>query len=62
MPADVIRRMRSDFPNDPRSPFYDETGAPMKPFAVLKIQKQRSYARKCSEEENGNLQFFIKRK
>ncbi|XP_067628122.1 spondin-1 [Eurosta solidaginis] len=55
IPADVIRRMRSDFPNDPRSPFFDESGAPMKPLAILKIRRQRLYERLCEDEESNNV-------
>ncbi|KAL7736313.1 hypothetical protein ACLKA6_014789 [Drosophila palustris] len=54
VPPDVIRRIRSDFPNDPRSPFYDETGAPMKPMATLTIRRQRIYERRCLDEESNN--------
>ncbi|KAH8384614.1 hypothetical protein KR093_002647 [Drosophila rubida] len=54
VPPDVIRRMRSDFPNDPRSPFYDETAKPMKPMAVLTIRRQRIYERRCLDEESNN--------
>ncbi|XP_017476494.1 PREDICTED: spondin-1 [Rhagoletis zephyria] len=55
VPADVIRRMRSDFPNDPRSPFFDNTGAPMKPLAILKIRRQRLYDRLCEDEDSNNF-------
>ncbi|KAH8398980.1 hypothetical protein KR222_007355 [Zaprionus bogoriensis] len=51
VPPDVIRRIRSDFPNDPRSPFYDESGEPMKPMATLTIRRQRLYERRCLDED-----------
>uniref|UniRef100_A0A1I8PW00 Spondin-1 n=1 Tax=Stomoxys calcitrans TaxID=35570 RepID=A0A1I8PW00_STOCA len=54
LPPDVIRRMRSDYPSDPRSPFYDPTGAPMKPMAILTIKRQRLYERKCTDEDSNN--------
>ncbi|KAH8275874.1 hypothetical protein KR026_009129 [Drosophila bipectinata] len=54
VPPDVIRRMRSDFPNDPRSPFYDENGDPMKPMAYLTIKRQRIYERRCADEDSNN--------
>ncbi|XP_017147974.1 spondin-1 [Drosophila miranda] len=54
VPPDVIRRMRSDFPNDPRSPFYDETGAPMKPMAILTVRRLRIYERRCADEDSNN--------
>ncbi|KAH8271532.1 hypothetical protein KR018_004692 [Drosophila ironensis] len=54
VPPDVIRRMRSDFPNDPRSPFYDPDGAPMKPMAILTVKRQRIYERRCADEDSNN--------
>lgn len=42
-PPDHIRRIKHDSPNDPRSPFYDPTGIPMKPLARLYIHRQRVY-------------------
>ncbi|EDW74398.2 uncharacterized protein Dwil_GK21895 [Drosophila willistoni] len=54
VPPDVIRRMRSDFPNDPRSPFYDKDGSPMKPMAVLTVRRQRLYERRCADEDSNN--------
>uniref|UniRef100_A0A1A9WV31 Spondin-1 n=1 Tax=Glossina brevipalpis TaxID=37001 RepID=A0A1A9WV31_9MUSC len=56
VPPDVIRRMRSDFPPDPRCPFYDETGAPMKPLASLRIRRKRIYERNCKNEESDNAE------
>jgi len=44
----VVRRIKSNFPNDPRSPFYDPTGAQMKPLATLHInRKQMGFINKC---------------
>ncbi|XP_017039218.1 spondin-1 isoform X2 [Drosophila ficusphila] len=54
VPPDVIRRMRSDFPNDPRSPFYDKSGEPMKPMAILTVKRQRIYERRCADEDSNN--------
>ncbi|XP_016981345.1 spondin-1 [Drosophila rhopaloa] len=54
VPPDVIRRMRSDFPNDPRSPFYDDSGAPMKPMAILTVKRLRIYERRCADEDSNN--------
>uniref|UniRef100_A0A1A9ZR78 Spondin-1 n=1 Tax=Glossina pallidipes TaxID=7398 RepID=A0A1A9ZR78_GLOPL len=56
VPPDVIRRMRSDFPSDARSPFYDETGAPMKPLASLRIHRKRIYERNCKDKESDNAE------
>lgn len=46
-PADVIRRITSTKPSDYRSPFYDETGAPIKPLATLYITRKKLYGRSC---------------
>lgn len=43
--------MSSEYPPDPRSPFYDENHLPMKPLATLTIRRQRIYERKCEDEE-----------
>ncbi len=47
-PRDYIRRIRSDSPNDPRSPFYDPN-TKMKPLARLYISRQRLYEKDCPE-------------
>uniref|UniRef100_A0A6B2EI24 Spondin-1 n=1 Tax=Phlebotomus kandelakii TaxID=1109342 RepID=A0A6B2EI24_9DIPT len=55
-PRDVIRRIKSNFPNDPRSPFYDPSGGEMKAMARLYISRQRLYDKNCeasSVEEEG---------
>ncbi|KAG8250042.1 Spondin-1 [Homalodisca vitripennis] len=49
-PQDKIRRITSSFPNDPRSPFYDSSGADMKPLARLYLTRQRLYEKTCEEE------------
>ena len=36
-----IFRITSRHPDDPRQPFWNETGAPMKPLAKLTINRQR---------------------
>lgn len=53
IPREKIRRITNSFPNDPKSPFYDPTGLPMKPLARLSITRQRVYEKSCSE--NGLL-------
>ncbi|CAG9839407.1 unnamed protein product [Diabrotica balteata] len=46
-PRQQIRRLKTNFPTDPRSPFYDNTGQSMKPFARLTISRQRLYEKIC---------------
>ncbi|XP_046432141.1 spondin-1-like isoform X5 [Neodiprion fabricii] len=46
-PQERITRITSTFPNDPASPFYDETGADMKPIAKLYLNRQRLYEKTC---------------
>ncbi|XP_037814121.1 spondin-1 isoform X1 [Lucilia sericata] len=55
-PPDVIRRITSTFPSDYRSPFFDETGAPMKPLATLTVKRKRTYERECDFEQTGPLE------
>ncbi|XP_054267798.1 spondin-1-like isoform X2 [Macrosteles quadrilineatus] len=50
VPRDKIRRITSSFPNDPKSPFYDPSGAEMKPLARLYLTRQRLYEKTCDDE------------
>ncbi|XP_039483932.1 spondin-1 [Drosophila santomea] len=49
VPPDVVRRITSSYPSDHRSPFYDDTGAPMKPLATLYLTRKKLYIRECEE-------------
>jgi len=51
VPPDVVRRIKSNFPNDPRSPFYDPNGAEMKPLATLHINRRRLYEKNCERAD-----------
>lgn len=51
VPHDVIRRIKPNFPNDIRSPFYDKNGTPMKPMAKLIITRRRIYEKSCQTLE-----------
>lgn len=59
-PRDVIRRIKSNFPNDPRSPFYDPNGQDMKPMARIFFTRQRLYDKNCeaqsTEDETGGCE------
>lgn len=47
IPRDAIRRIKTNYPNDVRSPFYDTTGNEMKPMARLYLNRQRIYEKVC---------------
>ncbi|RWS10095.1 spondin-1-like isoform X3, partial [Dinothrombium tinctorium] len=47
IPQERIKRITSSYPNNPESPFYDHTGAKMKPFAKLTVTRQRMYEKQC---------------
>ncbi|XP_037714862.1 spondin-1 [Drosophila subpulchrella] len=49
VPPDVVRRITSSYPSDYRSPFYDDTGASMKPLATLYLTRKKLYIRECEE-------------
>ncbi|XP_017068832.1 spondin-1 [Drosophila eugracilis] len=49
VPPDVVRRITSSYPSDYRSPFYDDTGASMKPLATLYVTRKKLYIRECEE-------------
>jgi len=46
-PKGSIQRITSSNPHSAESPFYDNTGAPMKPAARLHLIKQREYFKTC---------------
>ncbi|XP_002063411.2 spondin-1 [Drosophila willistoni] len=50
VPPDVIRRITSSYPSDYRSPFFDDSGAPMKPLATLYLTRKKLYIRECEED------------
>lgn len=54
-PKDLIRRIKSDTPNDPRSPFYDANGQDMKPMARIYFTRQRLYDKNCDVRPSGGL-------
>ncbi|XP_063703310.1 spondin-1 [Culicoides brevitarsis] len=47
IPRDAIRRIKTNYPNDVRSPFYDTSGNEMKPMARLYLNRQRIYEKVC---------------
>ena len=55
----IFFRITSRHPNDPRQPFYNVSGAPMKPLAKLTISRQRLYKKSCGnqDEEEGDEEF-----
>ncbi|XP_017147975.1 spondin-1 [Drosophila miranda] len=53
VPPDVIRRITSSYPSDYRSPFFDDTGASMKPLATLYLTRKKLYIRECEEVSQG---------
>ena len=42
-----IRLITSSYPNAPESPFYDPTGAKLKPFAMVTLKRLRLYQKPC---------------
>ncbi|XP_054716081.1 spondin-1-like [Uloborus diversus] len=51
VPQEKIRRITSSTPNSHLSPFYDASGAPMKPVAKLTVTRQRVYEKPCEDYE-----------
>ncbi|XP_064488880.1 spondin-1-like isoform X2 [Ornithodoros turicata] len=49
-PQQRIQRITSSHPHHPDSPFYDPTGAPMKPVARLTVTRQRIYEKSCDDD------------
>jgi hypothetical protein len=52
VPRMTIKRVLVANANDAHSPFYDTTGALMKPIAKLHLMRQRLYEKSCIEEES----------
>lgn len=48
----TVQRVLSANPNVMSSPFYDNSGSPMKPIAKIHLTRQRLYEKSCSEEES----------
>lgn len=48
-PREKITRITSSSPADARSPFYDPSGAPMKPLARIVMTRQRVYEKSCTD-------------
>ncbi|XP_066589883.1 spondin-1 isoform X2 [Prorops nasuta] len=48
-PQDPIWRITTNYPDDPRSPFYDQSGLDMKPLARLYLNRQRLYEKTCAD-------------
>jgi len=42
-----IRLITSSYPNTPESPFYDSSGAKLKPFAMVTLKRLRLYQKPC---------------
>lgn len=53
-PRQAIRRIKSNSPNDPRSPFYDASGSEIKPLAKLYLSRQRLYEKTCDHSMDYN--------
>ncbi|XP_060530886.1 spondin-1-like [Cylas formicarius] len=49
-PEMVVNPISSSFPDDPRSPFYDESGEKMQPIAKLHFKLQKVFRKECDPE------------
>ncbi|GLH03354.1 Papilin [Gryllus bimaculatus] len=53
---ELIRQITSSFPNSKDSPFFDPTGAEMKPIARIYLTRQRLYEKfSCDSHDNKNI-------
>ena len=60
IPQQPITRITSMHPDDPRQPFFNATGMPMKPLAKLTVTRQRLYKKSCDEDYDGEMDFSFK--
>jgi spondin-1 len=49
VPQESIKRIRSNQPNDPRSPFFDRNNIDMKPLARLHIVRTKLFEKTCED-------------
>ncbi|XP_066154323.1 spondin-1-like [Euwallacea fornicatus] len=49
-PNPIITEITTTQPPDPKSPFYDESGEPMKPIAMLHFRLQKIYKKDCDPD------------
>uniref|UniRef100_A0A336LL51 Spondin-1 n=1 Tax=Culicoides sonorensis TaxID=179676 RepID=A0A336LL51_CULSO len=56
IPREAIRRIKTNSPNDVRSPFYDPSGNEMKPMARLYLNRQRIYEKVCEGGSQENTE------
>ncbi|CAG0924111.1 unnamed protein product, partial [Notodromas monacha] len=53
--AQKIRKITSSWPDNPRSPFFDHSGTPMKPLAILTVRRQKEYEKSdCGSRSGGS--------
>ncbi|XP_015783097.1 spondin-1-like [Tetranychus urticae] len=58
MPPERIHAITSSWPGEEgKSPFYDPTGAKIKPFAQVTVKRLRTYPRTCDEIVKNNNKF-----
>ncbi|KAJ9583301.1 hypothetical protein L9F63_022355 [Diploptera punctata] len=50
VPQEKIHRITTMYPEDPRAPFYDPTGKPMKPLARLYLTRESVIPKSCDEQ------------
>ena len=46
-PPEKIHKLTSNYPNNPKSPFYDPSGTPMKPVAKLIVKQSMIKGTQC---------------
>nr|XP_018916487.1 PREDICTED: spondin-1-like isoform X1 [Bemisia tabaci] len=56
VPRDRIQKITTSWPDDPKSPFYDPSGAEMKPLARLILNQQRLYEKTCTDSSKEDVE------
>nr|CAD7426797.1 unnamed protein product [Timema monikensis] len=59
IPPEPIRQILTSSPNNPESPFYDPSGADMKPMAQLILTRQRLYEKSCADGEGPPIDALV---
>ncbi len=52
VPREKMYRITTMYPEDPRAPFYDPSGAPMQPLARLYVTREAVVPKPCGDDDD----------
>lgn len=57
-PREKMRPITTLYPEDPRAPFYDPSGRPMRPLARLHLVREATYEKSCDNQNERHIAEF----